>query len=247
MIAYEALAASYDRLTKDIPYNEMLEFIETVLHRSGKYPKTVLDLACGTGSMSVLLAQHGYCVTGCDLSEPMLTQAAQKAALLSSGRPVFVRQPMQKLSLPEPVDCAVCCLDSINYLAEPEDCREAFRRVFRNLVPGGVFIFDINTPNKLRSLDGQIFLDEDDDTYCVWRAEFSREENRIYYGIDLFRRENAHWNRYFEEHREFAYAPEDLLQWLGEVGFSRTEQFGDLRLSRPEMDEQRIYIAAYKE
>ena len=187
MSAYESLAGAYDGLVRDISYEKILEFIEAVLHDAGKMPKTALDLACGTGSMSVLLAERGLRVLGADISEEMLTVAQQKTAELDNP-PYFICQPMQRLRLPEPVDLVVCLLDSLNYLDEPDDCPAVFARVYKALMPGGVFLFDINTPCKLRRLDGQVFLDENDDSYCVWRAEFDAQENRCYYGIDLFRR-----------------------------------------------------------
>ena len=246
MSAYESLAGAYDGLTRDIPYEKILEFIEAVLHNAGKTPETALDLACGTGSMSVLLAERGLRVLGADISEEMLTVAQQKAAELDNP-PYFIRQPMQRLRLPEPVDLVVCLLDSLNYLDEPDDCPAVFARVYKALMPGGVFLFDINTPCKLRGLDGQVFLDENDDSYCVWRAEFDAQENRCYYGIDLFRRQGALWTRSFEQHCEYAYDPQTLAKWLTEAGFVRVEQYGDCTLRAPRPDEQRIYFAAYKE
>ena len=246
MSAYESLAGAYDGLTRDIPYGKILEFIEAVLHKAGKTPETALDLACGTGSMSVLLAEQGLRVLGADISEEMLTVAQQKAAELDNP-PYFIRQPMQRLRLPEPVDLVVCLLDSLNYLDEPDDCPAVFARVYKALMPGGVFLFDINTPCKLRGLDGQVFLDENDDSYCVWRAEFDAQENRCYYGIDLFRRQGAFWVRSFEQHCEYAYDPQTLTKWLTEAGFARIEQYGDCALHAPRPDEQRIYFAAYKE
>lgn len=245
MSAYETLAGAYDGLTRDIPYEEVLSFIEEILRRHGKTPQTVLDLACGTGSMSILLAQRGYQVLGADISEEMLTVAASKAAELDENAPYFICQPMQRLRLPAPVELVVCLLDSLNYLDEPEDCAAAFHRVYQALRPGGVFLFDINTPYKLRELDGQVFLDENEDSYCVWRAEF--EENRCYYGIDLFQRAGELWERSFEQHCEYAYEPETLVKWLTEAGFAHVEQYGDRTLNAPRPQEQRIYFAAFKE
>ena len=246
MSAYEALAGAYDGLTWDIPYEKILGFIEAVLQEAGKKPETVLDLACGTGSMSVLLAQRGYRVLGADISEEMLTVAAEKAAELADNPPYFIRQPMQRLRLPEPVDLVVCLLDSLNYLPGPEECVSTFHRVYQALRPGGCFLFDINTPCKLKALDGQIFLDETDDTYCVWRAEFDAQENRCYYGMDLFRRCGALWERSFEQHREYAFEPQKLEKWLTEAGFFRVCQYGDRAFCRPAEDEQRIYFSCVR-
>jgi len=154
---------------------------------------------------------------------------------------------MQKLRLPMPVDMTVCLLDSINYVTQPEDVQETMRRVYRNLSPNGIFIFDINTPYKLRNLDGQVFLDENEESYCVWRVDFDREENCCYYGIDLFQKQGELWCRSFEQHCEYAYEPSELTQWLENAGFGRVQLFGDRVLTAPKMDEQRIYIVAMKE
>ena len=247
MTAYESLAAAYDGLTKDIDYEGVLDFFRQILRDNGKNPQQVLDLACGTGSMSVLLAQAGYQVLGVDISEEMLTVAAQKAAQLETAPPFFICQPMQRLRLPYKVDAVCCFLDSLNYVTEPEDCRKAFSRVYNALNHGGVFFFDINTPFKLRGLDGQVFLDENEDSYCVWRVEFDREERLCYYGIDLFRRKKDLWERSFEQHCEYAYEPEELIAWLKEAGFTRIELFGDRRQEPPQEEELRIYFAAFKE
>lgn len=247
MSAYESLAASYDALTYDIPYERILTFWQKLCARQKADVRTVLDLACGTGSLSMLLAKRGYRVLGVDLSEDMLAEADQKAAAMEGNRPFFVCQPMQRLRLPETVDAVICCLDSINYLRKPTDCQKTFRRVYDALTHGGVFVFDINTPQKLRALNGQVFLDETDDTYCVWRAQFAEKKRLCFYGMDIFQREGEHWLRSFEEHVEYAYEPEELTAWLYDAGFTDVRQYGDLRMHAPEPDEQRIYFSAKKE
>ena len=206
----------------------------------------MLDLACGTGSMSVLLAKKGYRVIAADLSEDMLAMASEKASELEENFPLFICQPMERLRLPYQVDLVVCCLDSLNYVTNPEHCREALRRVHDSLVPGGVLIFDINSEEKLKGLDGQVFLDENDDTYCVWRAEFDQDENICYYGMDLFQRDGTLWQRSFEEHQEYAYSTEQLTGYLKEAGFSIIEQYADRSFQSPAPGEQRIYFYAQK-
>ena len=247
MSCYEALAASYDGLTRDIPYEKYLRFFKTLLRRHGVTATTVLDLACGTGSLSVLLAKHGYEVLGVDRSEDMLTVAAEKAMELEENQPFFVAQPMQRLKIPEPVDACVCALDSINYVTKPQDVQKAFRRVYESLRPGGLFVFDINTPYKLESLDGQVFLDETEDSYCVWRAVYDKRHSLCRYGMDLFQQANdGLWERSFEEHVERAYTPAELSQWLTDAGFAQVERFANLRPEAPKADELRIFFAAKK-
>ncbi len=245
MGAYENLAVSYDRLTNDVDYEATVAFYYEILKGEGLSPRTAVDLACGTGSVSVILAKKGLRVTGVDMSEEMLTVAQQKAAQLEN-MPRFVCQRLEKLWLPRGVDMAVCALDSLDYITEPEDCARAIRRVYKALNPGGIFIFDVNTPEKLQAMDGQIFLDEDDDVYCVWRGEFDRETNICSYGMDLFQRRGTVWTRSFEEHREYAYSREQLEAYLKDAGFSYIRVYGDRRLEPPKAGEQRIYIKARK-
>lgn len=245
MQAYHALADCYDRLTNDVPYREAVDFYFHILRNEGVTPRTAVDLACGTGSVALLLAQRGLRVTAVDRSEEMLTIAAQKAQDMPNP-PVFVRQSLERLHLPRGVDLAVCALDSLNYLTSPRRCEEAIRRVYRALNPGGCFIFDVNTPEKLRAMDAQIFLDEDEDVYCVWRGEFDEQTNICSYGMDLFRRRGALWERSFEEHREYAYTSGQLAACLRRAGFTGIRVYADRKIAPPAAGEQRIYFKARK-
>jgi len=245
MDAYHNLAVSYDRLTNDVDYGATVDFYYEILKREGLSPRSAVDLACGTGSVAVLLAQKELRVTAVDLSEEMLTVARQKAMTLEN-QPLFLCQNLKDLYLPRGVDLAVCALDSLDYITDPADCAEAIRRVYKVLNPGGIFIFDVNTPEKLRAMDGQVFLDEDEDVYCVWRGEFDEETNICSYGMDLFQRRGSLWERSFEEHREYAYSQEQLVGYLKNAGFTHIAVYGDRRFTAPEAGEQRIYIKARK-
>ncbi|MBQ9168279.1 MAG: methyltransferase domain-containing protein [Oscillospiraceae bacterium] len=245
MGAYHALADSYDRLTNDVDYRATVDFYYAILQQEGLKPRTAVDLACGTGSVALLLAADGLKVTGVDMSEEMLMVAWEKAQTLEQP-PVFVHQKLQELYLPRGVDLAVCALDSIDYILNPEDCKEAIRRTYRALNPGGIFIFDVNTPEKLHAMDGQVFLDEDDDVYCVWRGEFNEKTNICSYGMDLFQRRGEVWDRSFEEHREYAYSQEQLTDYLRQAGFTSIRVYGDREFRDPIPGEQRIYFKARK-
>ncbi len=205
MSAYDTLAASYDGLMADGSYRRRAAFLERRLKKSAIPVRTVLDLACGTGTLACLLAQKGYEVLATDGSEEMLTQAAAKAAELDRP-PFFLHQAMPRLRLAQPVDAVVSTLDSLNYLVRERDLRETFRRVRRALKPGGLFLFDVNTPYKLRRMDGQIYMDETEEACCVWRTFFSEKRQICVYQVDLFRlRSDGAWERSFEEHRERAF------------------------------------------
>ena len=245
MNAYHNLAASYDRLTNDVDYGAIVAFYHQILEREGVKPRTAVDLACGTGSVALLLAQKGYAVTGVDMSEEMLTVAFQRAQE-QDRKPMFICQMLQELQLPKAVDMAVCALDGLDYILDPDDCKEAIRRVYKALNPGGIFIFDVNTPEKLRAMDGQVFLDEDDDVYCVWRGEFDEETNICSYGMDLFQRRGEVWHRSFEEHREYAYTIEQLTEYLKAAGFTHIRVYADGKMEAPGEGEQRVYFSARK-
>lgn len=245
MNAYHALAASYDRLTNDIRYENTVAFYRQILEREQLQVRTAADLACGTGSVALLLAQMGLRVIGVDMSEEMLCVAQQKTQDMENP-PMFVCQKLEQLQLPHGVDLAVCALDSMNYITDPACCQEAIRRIYRILNPGGCFIFDINTPEKLRAMDDQVFLDEDDDVYCVWRGDFDAETNILSYAMDLFQRKANVWHRSFEEHREYAYTAEELTKWLKQAGFTNIEVFADQQMLPPRDGEQRIYLKARK-
>ena len=245
MDAYKELAVSYDRLTNDVDYAAVVAFYDKILEQEGVTPRTVVDLACGTGSVTALLAQKGWQVTGVDMSEDMLTVAWDKTQNMKNP-PRFVCQPLQRLHLPRGVDLAVCALDSLDYITDPADCATAITRVYRALNPGGIFIFDVNTPEKLKAMDGQVFLDEDDDVYCVWRGEFDDDTNICSYGMDLFQRSGEVWSRSFEEHREYAYSQEQLVRYLKNAGFTHIRVYGDRTMEQPSPTDQRIYIKARK-
>ena len=245
MDAYKNLAVSYDRLTNDVDYEATVDFYYEILKREGLNPRTAVDLACGTGSVTVILAEKGLRVTAVDLSEDMLTVAREKAIELEN-QPLFLQQNLRDLYLPRGVDMAVCALDSLDYITDPADCAEAIRRVYKVLNPGGILIFDVNTPEKLQAMDGQVFLDEDDDVYCIWRGEFDRDTNICSYGMDLFQRRGQLWERSWEEHREYAYSQEQLVGYLKDAGFTHIAVYADCLFEAPRAGEQRIYIKARK-
>ncbi len=239
MSAYGALAASYDGLMADGAYRRRAAFLKRRLRKSPIPVKTVLDLACGTGTIACLLSKKGYEVTAVDGAEEMLTQAAAKAAGMDRP-PLFLHQAMPRLRLAHPVDAAVSTLDSLNYLTAERDLRETFRRVRRWLKPGGLFLFDVNTPYKLRRMDGQLYMDETEESVCVWRTFFSEKKQVCTYQVDLFRlRPDGAWDRCFEEHRERAWREEELRRYLGEAGFTAVRLTGDLTDKPPGLNEDR--------
>ena len=247
MSAYGPLAGVYDALTGDVGYERRADYIQRLFQKSRIPVRTVLDLACGTGAMTCLLAERGYEMIAVDGSPDMLAAAREKAAGLRGEPPVFLNQDMQMLDLYGTVDAAVCCLDSLNYLTSPRDVQKTFQRLHLFISPGGLLVFDVNSAVKLAGLDGQVFLDETEDVYCVWRTEYEKRSRICSYWIDLFtRRGDGGWDRAGEEHRQRAYEVEELRAWLLEAGFNRIRTYGDCRMAAPREGEQRIYFSAIR-
>ena len=247
MESYEFLAGCYDELTTDVRYSRWADYIEKHFARSALPIHTVLDLACGTGSLTAELMGRGYEMIGADRSAEMLSVAAEKCRGLEGEPPIFLCQSMEKLDLYGTIDACVCCLDSVNYVTNPRQLKKAFERVHLFLMPGGLFLFDITTPDKLRGLDGGMFIDETDDAYCVWRAEYSPRRRICTYGMDIFRlEEDGRWSRGEEVHEEYAYEPDELEEYLREAGFTRIRRHGCLKMRAPVPGEERIFFTAVK-
>ena len=247
MSSYDALAASYDGLMADVQYRRRADYLERLFRKSAIPVRTVLDLGCGTGTLACLLTERGYQVTATDGSEEMLTQAMGKAAALEGQPPLFLLQAMPRLRLLEPVDAAISTVTALNYLTRPGDLKETFRRVFRWLKPGGQFTFDVNTPYKLRRMDGQLYTDETADSYCVWRTFFSEKTKICTYQVDLFHLQSGDsWVREFEEHRERAWTEEELRTYLTAAGFTGIAVTGDLTRRAPKADEDSWIVTAVR-
>ncbi len=246
-MSYGFLAPSYDALTRDVDYAAVCDYLERQFGQARCPVRTVLDLACGTGSLTWLLARRGYETIGVDLSEEMLAQARDKAPEGFDGiPPLFLQQSMDKLDLYGTIDACVCCLDSVNYVTRPAMLRRAFQRVHTFLMPGGVFLFDARTPEALAAMDGQMFLDEDEDTYCVWQGEFSPKRRVCTYYMDVFRREGETWRRGQEEHREYAYTIEELTDMLQAAGFAHIKCYGGRTRRPPRPGDDRVTFLARK-
>ncbi len=246
MASYEFLAGSYDALTQDVNYPRWADYIEGHFARLKRPVHTVLDLACGTGSLTRELGERGYQLTGVDLSTEMLSLAEEKCRDLPV-RPRFFCQAMENLRLPERVDACVCCLDSVNYVLRPQKLQRTFRRVWEALEPGGLFLFDADTPEKLEAMDGQVFLDETEEEFCVWRGEYSPRRRVCSFWMDIFRKEETLWRRGEELHQEYAYTMAELESYLKEAGFVKIKQYGELKRRAPQPGEQRVFFAARKE
>ena len=244
MNSYQALSAYYDRFTDDVGYADWADFFERLFAREGIQPKLVLDLACGTGSLTRILAERGYEMIGADASPEMLMQAMQNT-MDCEPRPLFLNQRMEALDLYGTVDACLCCLDSINYVTEPQTLQKAFERVHLFLEPKtGLFVFDINTPEKFACMDGNAYVREDEDVFCVWQAAV--EDGLCAYQFDIFAREGGKWTRAQETHEERIYTVEQLTDMLEKAGFSEIKTYGDQSFAPVRGGEDQIYFTARK-
>ena len=245
MDQYTVLAQYYDQLTTDVQYEAWANYIQKHFDRQKHPVHSIVELACGTGSLAKLLAQRGYAVTAVDISPDMLSVAAEKCEGLNV---LFLCQDMAKLTLLEPADAVVCCLDSVNYVTRPAQLQKAFRRVWQALCPGGIFLFDAKAPQALEGADGRTYLDETDDLYCVWRGEYNPKRRICGFGIDLFAlQEDGSWDRGGEYHEEFAYTRDELVSYLEQAGFQYIKEYSELKMTSPKGDEYRTFFLARKE
>ena len=246
--SYTILAQCYDRLTTDVEYGRWADFAQRHFQRLERPVHSVLELGCGTGSLTRLLAERGCAVTAVDLSPDMLTAAEQKCRGLDVR---FLCQDMTRLSasrLGTQMDAVVSGLDSVNYITKPKSLARMFQRVYRILLPGGLFLFDVKTPAALEGADGETCLDEDDDFYCVWRADYYPRRRVCAYGLDLFlQNEDGSWTRGGEYHEEYAYTMDELDGFLREAGFRHVRQYGDKSMRPPKEGAQRVFFAARKD
>ena len=243
MDSYNAFASYYDELMEDARYEERCRYILEAAQRYDHAMGRTLDLACGTGSLTLLLRQSGVDVFGADASADMLSLAVQKCAD-AGERILFVQQEMQSLTLPETVDTCVCTLDSINHLIDEKDVQRTFNRVSRYMNAGGLFIFDVNTVSKHREvLADNVFVMENEHVFCVWQ-NFPREDDIVDVALDFFEEENGVWRRSSEDFSERAYSDAQLRSMLAQAGFAVLAVCGDLCFEAPAPDEQRaVYIA----
>lgn len=217
MSCYEHLALFYDRLTSDVDYPQFADWYEQAFRDDGGVFHLLLDLCCGTGSLSLEMSLRGYEMIAVDSSEQMLMEARDKCSDLPIP-PLFLLQDASELDLYGTVDAAFCSLEGINYL-NPVQLDAMLQRLHLFIRPGGLFLFDIRSADYLSSLDGSTFVDEDEEVFCLWRADFDVDLQALIYGMDLFSREGSLWRRDREEHIEYAHSIDFLSSLLQKHGF----------------------------
>ena len=241
-MGYYSFAKVYDNLTFNVEYEKRAEYIKKILSENGCENGILLDLACGTGTLSKYLASFGYDMILADSSPEMLSFARKK--LPDS---LILCQSMTELDLYGTINAAVCSLDSINHLLKPLDVKKAFQKVSLFTEKGGVFVFDVNTVYKHEKiLANNVFVYETDDIYCVWQNTYRQKSRTTDINLDFFVLKNGRYDRFTESFSERAYNIEDIVQWLEEAGFTVKNIYDDMTFSLPKENSQRVYISAVK-
>lgn len=245
--SYSVFARYYDLLTENVDYEARAAYLDELIRRLHPVEDCVLlDLACGTGTLSEAMARRGYDVIGVDGSGDMLNEAVEKKC--ESGLPIqYVCQDMRRLELYGTVDVTICMLDSLNHLPGLPDIQNVFRRVSQYTESGGLFLFDVNTLHKHRvTLGDQVFLFDLDEVYCVWENRFDGDA-AVTITLDFFESgDGEHYTRTTEQFRERAYPRQVLEQALEDAGFAVEAVYGADSLDPPTEDTDRLIFAARK-
>ncbi len=242
---YTGFAKIYDEIMSDVPYDQWLDYIRSIWSVHSFSPDSVLDLACGTGNMSLLFARCGYMVTGIDRSQQMLDVARQKARDERLYIP-FVNDDIKDFGTGHQFDAAVCLFDSLNYLLEACDIQSCFKSVFNALNPGGYFVFDVNTPFRLSTITRDTSVFQGPWYFVVWRDSWDEKHRWWQVNLTGFLKHNDTWRRFDEVHRERAFPIETLAGWLEEEGFVVKGIYESNTLKPASVATLRAYFAAWK-
>lgn len=242
-MSYDIFAQYYDALTGNVEYEKKARFIHNILQKYKPDCSLIVDLACGTGSLSVCLAELGYDVIGVDISPDMLMEARMK----SKADILYLCQPMQKLDLYGTVDAMVCALDSVNHITKQNELQQAFDRVSLFLEPDGIFVFDANTPYKHQTVLGtNSFIYDTDEVFCVWQNQLE-DSDVVRINLDFFERDGEAYYHSSESFCERAYTNDALYSMLDRAGLEVCCELDDYSdLPPTENTERIVYICRKK-
>lgn len=246
MEAYTSFAAVYDTFMDNIPYEEWEKYLKSLLYEYGVREGLVLELGCGTGNMTEILAQSGYDMIGVDNAEEMLEIAIEKR--MKSGLDIlYLQQDMREFELYGTVKAIVSVCDSVNYILEEEELEEVFRLVNNYLDPGGVFIFDFNTVYKYREILGDQTIEENrEECSFIWDNYYYEEERINEYELSLFIREGDSelYRKYQETHFQKAYDLETMKRLITQSGLEYITAYDAFTKEAPTRVSERIYVIA---
>lgn len=252
---YQRFADVYDALMDDVDYDAWGAYICALLNELGGGDGvgvgenlTVADAACGTGSLSLRLAEAGHRVTGIDISPDMLEIAAQKARRRGLSIP-FVCQDIRSFALHRPVDAVVCACDGVNYLLEAHDVKAFFHAAYAALKPGGLLLFDISSRWKIeRLLAGRTMGVDNADDALLWQNHYDAAARLLQMQLTFFARKGSGnaFERFRETHVQKAHEPAELGAWLAETGFTPLGEYACFTREAPDAHTERIQLVARK-
>ncbi len=243
MSGYRVFSQFYDSLTFNVDYEKRAEYLQGVLSLWGHDAGLTLDLACGTGSMTIALKERGWDVFGVDGSQDMLSIAMEKAYDRELSI-LFLCQQMESLDLYGTIDTCICTLDSLNHITEKASLQAAFDKVALFMNPGGLFVFDVNTVYKHRHILGNnTFVYDTDEVYCVWQNSL-KENNIVNIELDLFEKADGVYTRHTEHIRERAYGVDELKRMLAQSGFETLAVYRDMTTEPLREDSDRAVFVA---
>lgn len=246
MDSYTSFAKVYDTFMDNVPYDEWCEYLHQLLIEHGVKEGIILDLGCGTGSITRLLAEKSYDMIGIDYSQEMLQIAMEKAGEDKQDI-LYLEQDMREFELYGTVNAVVSICDSINYITQDEDLLEVFKLVNNYLDPGGVFVFDLNTVFKYRELLGEnTFAETREQCSFIWENYFDEEEQINEYQLSLFVKdaESDLYEKMEEIHHQRAYQLEHVITLLEEAGLEFMVAYDAFSKEQVKEDSERIYIVA---
>lgn len=247
---YNVLAPVYDRLNDTVSYSDWADYIEKCFERFGgkKKIRSVLDLGCGTGSMTLELSSRGYDMTGLDISEEMLSVADNRVRDAGINDVLFICGNMCAFELYGTVDAVICCLDGINHLTDRDDLLACFSLVSNYLEDGGLFIFDLNTPYKFKTVySDRDYILEDDGIMCCWRNRLSKKGDIVDFYLTVYEENgDGSWSRNDGVERERAYGLKAIENALNSCGLTLVNVSADYNFTSPDKTTERWYITARK-
>ena len=247
MDKYTSFAKLYDSFSFDAPAKDWAEYISSLLVQNGVMRGAgLIDIGCGTGKITLELYKKGYNITAVDSSPEMLEVAAFRFA--EAGAHIqTVNQDIRKMEIHRKADGVLCVNDVVNYLTEKNDVLKAFGRIYDMLGDGGVFLFDISSKRKLKSLHGKQFFEEKDEGLYILSSEYDKKCDTLTMDISLYSHfEDNLYEKSLETHIQKAHTVSGLVELLAQSGFSQMKAYECFSFSGPKDDSQRIQFLAVK-